>query len=336
MFYAGEVPWHGLGVGVAEAQTSSEAMKLAGLGGWEIGLSRFASEQVIVQALKEAAAGEDSDEVLRGLNWSEDWRAITRTGLDNRILGVASPSYRAIQNERAFDFLDSLVADRVMRYETAGSLMNGRKVWILARLDSDVRVGDDEYIEYILLVMGHDNFTSLRIYTTKVRVVCNNTLLQATRRATAAVRITHAGNIENKFETARAVLNVTTDTQRRMTDWLERLSRKKMTENAVLEVRDQIFGSLDDETPKRRRTAIESWMQVYEAERAREGRTAYTVFQTITGYGDHLLNLRERDDGEERMRSALGGSGNLFKQKGTKILTSVVEVPTFAGLFASE
>ena len=27
MFFAGETPWHGLGVGVGEAQTSAEAIK---------------------------------------------------------------------------------------------------------------------------------------------------------------------------------------------------------------------------------------------------------------------------------------------------------------------
>lgn len=328
MFYAGEAPWHGLGVGVEDAATSAEAIALAGLGGWSISLERFASES----SIQKYTLSQNPEDLI----WAEDWRSMVRTGLDGKILGVATEAYRPIQNERAFDFLDSLVADRVMRYETAGSLMGGRKIWILARLDSDVRVGDDRYIEYLLLVMGHDNFTSLRIYTTKVRVVCNNTLLQATRRAESAVRITHAGNLENKFTTARTVLNVTTETQLRMTEWLNRLARKKVTEDEVIQVRDKIFGSLDDVTQKRRRTAVENWMRVYEAEREREGRTAYTVLQTITGYGDHFLNLRERPDGEQRLRSALDGSGQSFKKKGIQILTSVVNVPAFAGMFASE
>ena len=37
MFYAGQVPWHGVGTGVLEAVTAEEAITLAGLD-WEVAL----------------------------------------------------------------------------------------------------------------------------------------------------------------------------------------------------------------------------------------------------------------------------------------------------------
>jgi phage/plasmid-like protein (TIGR03299 family) len=328
MFYAGQVPWHGLGRGVETAQTSAQAIKLAGLGGWNVHMERFAPESAI------RAWVESRSTDLATMNWAEEWKAIAR-GMDNRTLGVATDAYKPIANERMFDFMDSLVKDRIFHYAAAGSLMGGRKVWILAQMESDMRVGDDVYHRFLLLVAGHDNFTSLKVYGTDVRVICNNTLLQATRQAQAAVRIVHSGDTDRKFDTAREVLRITTDDQRRMQEWLDRLAAKKITEEQVIVVRDACFGSLDDDTATRRRQAIETWMAVYEAEKEREGRTGYCALQTVTGYGDHLVSLRKREDGEEHLRSVLGGTGAQFKKKGIIAVANVTKLPAPQSLVAS-
>ena len=52
---------------------------------------------------------------------------------DRKILGVVSDRYKVVQNTEAFSFTDELLG-RGVRYETAGSLQEGKKVWILARL----------------------------------------------------------------------------------------------------------------------------------------------------------------------------------------------------------
>lgn len=312
MFYAGETPWHGLGMGVQKAQTSEKAIKLAGLDKWNIHLEPFT-----------AASG----------NQSEDWRAIVR-GLDNTVLSVSRPAYQPIQNEQGFAFLDSLVADKVMHYETAGSLMGGRKVWVLAKMDEDMRILDDQYVSYLLCVLGHDTFTSFSVYPTEVRVVCNNTYLQATRGKIAPVKIRHSGDVVNKLEQAKAVLNVTLESQKRFQEWMAKLGKKRMSNNDVEVVRDGIFGPLDDQTPTRRRQAIETFTKIYNAEKERGGQTGYSVLQAITGYGDHMINLRQRPDHEERMLAALNGSTQQFKNKGVAVLQRVTSVPAPAGLFA--
>lgn len=310
MYYAGAVPWHGLGNGVADAQTSAKAIELAGLGNWNVHLETFT-----------AASGSMSD----------DLRAIVRE-TDHKVLGVATHLYKPIQNERMFSFMDSLVADGVMRYETAGSLFGGKKVWVLARLAKDMRIGNDDYHQYLLLVAGHDSFFSLKVYPTEVRVVCNNTLQQAARTP-AAIRVVHAGDTDRKLEAATAALKITTEATRNMQAWLERLAAKKMTENEVELVRERIFGSLDEETPTRRKHAIESFMQIYAAEEEHAGRSGYSVLQAITGYGDHVIRLRNAG-GEEKMRSIFSGAGLKFKQKGIKQLSGVLGFLPPAGIIS--
>ena len=110
MFYTREKPWHGLGVRVEEAPTSADALRLAGLD-WEV-----AQEPIFTEG-GDAIAG---------------YRVNVRDS-DRKVLGVVSDRYKIIQNREAFSFTDTLIGSGV-RYETAGSLQEGKRVWLLARL----------------------------------------------------------------------------------------------------------------------------------------------------------------------------------------------------------
>ena len=50
---------------------------------------------------------------------------------DRKVLGVVTDRYKVVQNEEAFTFTDTLLGEGV-RYETAGSLQEGKRVWLLA------------------------------------------------------------------------------------------------------------------------------------------------------------------------------------------------------------
>ena len=52
---------------------------------------------------------------------------------DNAVLGMVTKRYKIVQNRDAFAFTDELLGGGVC-YETAGSLMGERRVWLLAKL----------------------------------------------------------------------------------------------------------------------------------------------------------------------------------------------------------
>lgn len=110
MFYVRTAPWHGLGVRVNEAVNSAEALEKAGLD-WKVVQEPVYTEQ---------------NEVVAG------WKANIRDK-DRRVLGLVTDRYKVVQNEEAFAFTDQLLGEGV-RYETAGSLQEGRRIWLLARL----------------------------------------------------------------------------------------------------------------------------------------------------------------------------------------------------------
>lgn len=314
MMYAGEkLPWHGLGTQVTEAPTSKEALVAAGLN-WEVKLGNlYGPRKTKVQ----------------------DLRAIYRNDTGG-VLGVASPKYQPFQNVEAFDFLDSLVADGVMTYETAGSLFDGKKVWILARMEEDWKVGDEDFASFILLSTSHDAKDSLRIFTTEVRVVCHNTyqyaIGQNERSGGASIRIVHSPSMQRRLEQARNVLQVSTEATRRMRDLLSKSAEINVKPAIVTAVTDALFGSLDDDTPAQRRKAIETFQAIYTEEASHNEDTAYTLLNAITGYADHARRYQGESEvrATRRFNSVLEtwGASHQFKQRGLKAMTE--QIPAFA------
>lgn len=177
------VPWHGLGTPVQEALTSAEALEAAGLN-WEV-------KQVPVF----------TDTGIRCGNAHANVRS------DNgRYLGMVTDRYKIVQNADAFSFTDGLIG-KDCRYETAGSLRDGRTVWMLAQMPTTKVCGDD-VANYLCFTNSHDGTGAVRVVLTPTRVVCNNTLNLALRTAERKWSTRHCGNIEAKMEEARKTLEL--------------------------------------------------------------------------------------------------------------------------------
>ena len=126
MFYTREEPWHGLGTMVAEAPESREALRLAELD-W-----RVLQEPVYTE----------NNELIAG------YRVNVRDR-DRKVLGVVTDRYKVVQNEEAFAFTDTLLGEGV-RYETAGSLQEGKRVWLLARMPQEFIILGERITPYLL------------------------------------------------------------------------------------------------------------------------------------------------------------------------------------------
>lgn len=318
MFYAKErgVPWHGLGRGVSEAQTSEQAVQLAGLD-WEVAIGPLwgGPRQLPV-----------------------DGHYAVYRATDGKVLGISSEKYKPIQNREMFNFMDSLISDRVMRYETAGAMMGGKRIWLLARLDEDIEIAGDAHVPYLLLVSGHDLNSSLKIFPTLVRVVCYNTLTQAIRQAdntnAPMVRITHSGDTQSKLGKAQDILSITTAQMRKYQQYLGSLVDVTVTNDELEAVKEGMFGPLDDQTPTQRRKLIETFEAIYAAEQAIHDSTAYTLVQAVVGLADHGTRVRSLGRGDERLASVLSGSIAGNKRKYLNIVSEVLTLPAGAALFA--
>ena len=222
MFVGRERPWHGLGTMVEEAPDSREALIAAGLD-WDV-----VQKPVFTQD---------------GVNVPGYFANVRQQ--DGSILGVVTIRYKVVQNRDAFAFTDALLGDGV-RYETAGSLMGGRKTWILAKLPTRYIIQGEQILPYLVFSNTHDGSGAIKIAMTPIRVVCNNTLNLALDTADRSWSIHHTGDIAAKLEDARETLFMAEDYMNELGKGFEDLSRKRLTDAAVDEYIKELLPIADD------------------------------------------------------------------------------------------
>lgn len=200
-----EMPWHRLGKVLDDYPTSiDDALEKSGLG-WRV-------RQGDVFVVERPEWTDDHGVVVPPkLIPADGFRANMRED-DGAVLGIVSSDYKVVQNREAFQFLDALIMSD-LHFETAGSLMNGKKVWVLARLPEFVEVGGDPTATFVFCANSHDGSMAVTSAVTPVRIVCANTLgwalNKAEARADRVYKFRHTGDLQLKYDEARRVMGLT-------------------------------------------------------------------------------------------------------------------------------
>lgn len=237
MFYVRQVPWHGLGTMVQEAQTSADALSLAGLD-WIV-------EPKPVYIESESIFGTAMTEV-------PGFVANTRN-TDGQVFGIVSDVYKIIQNADAFAFTDSLIGGDV-HYETAGSLSNGKKTWLLARLPETEIVGD-KVEQYLVFTNSFDGSSAVRVACTPVRVVCQNTLNLALNSAKRSWSVRHTTNINARLIEARHALQMSEAYTNELKWKAEKLATQHLSNSEIDNLITQLFPIEQDASDMTKRNA---------------------------------------------------------------------------------
>lgn len=225
MMYVREKPWHGLGTQVEEAPTSADALRLAGLD-WDV-----------VQKNIQICGGAKI----------ENYQANVRS-TDGKVLGVVSSRYKIVQNSEAFAFTDSIIGGEV-RYETAGSLNGGKKIWLLAKLPETEIVGDKTE-PYLCFTNTHDGSGAIRVCMTPIRVVCNNTLNLALDGAKRAWSVRHTGDMQSKMHEARVCLEMANAYMDELDRTADRLANTTVTRERLHEILEELFPVGEENTDR--------------------------------------------------------------------------------------
>lgn len=284
MFSVREKPWHGLGTIVMEAPTSEEALKLAGLD-WNV-----VQEPIFT----------DSNEKISG------YKANVRNS-DRKVLGVVSDRYRVVQNVDAFSFTDELLGKGV-RYETAGSLQDGKKIWLLAKLPKEYILGGERISPYLVFSNTHDGSGSVKVAVTPVRVVCNNTLNLALDTAKRSFSMIHTGNIQDKIQEAKDTLFMAEAYMDYLGAEFEQLRRKKVTDKQLREYIELLLPMDDEPTSVQRRNVIrmreDMMKRYYDApDLQKVGKNAYRFINAVSDFATHTKPLRETKNYRENLFS---------------------------------
>ena len=300
MVYTREKPWHGLGTKVEEAPTSADALRLAGLD-WRV-------EQKNIQ--------------LCGGSKVPGYKANVRS-TDGKVLGVVSDRYRIVQNADAFEFTDSIIGGDV-RYETAGSLNGGKKIWLLAKL-SETEIAGDKTEPYLCFSNTHDGSGAVRVCMTPIRVVCNNTLNLALDSAKRAWSVRHTGSLQSKMHEARACLRMANTYMGALAEKADRMANTTITRDQLNRILDELF-PVDEHTTEREKQNIkklrDEYMVCYFAPDLVKFRdTAWGAYNAMSDMITHNAPLRKTENYRENNWGRLM-DGHVMMDKMTALLNA--------------
>ena len=140
--------WHGLGKVIQQDMSPNDALRISNMD-WKVEKTPLST-------------------IINGESTPlKDFIGITR--MDTKETFSIFKAYEIVQNSELFEMAYA-VSNEVL-VESAGSLFNGRKVFICLRGDSFCVNGSDEINKYLLLANSHDGTLALTAQPTSVRVV---------------------------------------------------------------------------------------------------------------------------------------------------------------------
>lgn len=328
----GKEAWHGLGVNVAEALNSADAMRLSGTG-WRVTKRPLSFR-------KSDGSYIESDEVF----------AIVRDDTEAQ-LGTVGSRYVPIQNEASFGLLDHVMEEFGAKYHTAGSIYDGKSVWLQVELPNssfEVTRGD-EVNSFGMFTNPHDGSGKAWAFPTTVRAVCANTFRTASEDRKKGLGIRHTGDIKAKVNEVRRVLGIAVKEIDTFKENADVLLRTKVTPlpyfegllDACLEVTkadmlkgadalaaavaiseaDQIIkkAHYERQIEKRKNLLNEVLSQYDSPANGLNGMrgTGWAAFQAVTASTSHGMlggKFKGKDKESKRFESLLTGDGNEVNQ----------------------
>ena len=210
---------------------------------------------------------------------------------------MVTDRYKVVQNEDAFAFTDDLLGEGVT-YETAGSLQDGRKTWLLAKLPQRYIISGDEIAPYLVFMNAHDGSGSIKVAMTPVRVVCMNTLNLALAKAKRCWSTAHTGDIRAKIEDARDTLLFAETYMGELGKAVERLRQIKLSDRQVMAYIDQLFPLYEDPTPVQKKNLLRMKEDVRiryadAPDLQHVGKNGYRFINAVSDFATHAKPLRE-------------------------------------------
>lgn len=332
-------PW-AIGIDVSDCKTSGEVMEKAGL--------NFIVDKCELMAKmpfgfrKNNIVNELAGDFAKdGYIFRELVGAYATYRMDNSTpLGLVKNKYKVVQNVDAFKFFDDAIGSGMARWDRAGILNGGTKIYLSAKLPIETKVGHDIVDNYLVFSNSHDGTSAVNIMFTPVRVICTNMLNGALKKADAYISIRHTESVKEKLKQGSQILRIACKYARNAEELYNSLTKINMSDKDVMEYIANLYlteGELEkllefDNVNGYKKLILKDYLTLdrtgISPRKANQiasifayycdgigqkhiAGTAWGAYNAITGFYSNVANL----EGEKRVESLLygGGSSNMFK-----------------------
>ena len=309
MAYFGDTPWHEMGVSINDDEQYNWKVfaEKAGLD-WEVELKNIYQKELI----------------SFGINYRkiEDKSCVRRMS-DSKILGIVGNKYKPIQNEELFTFFDPFVESGLARYHTAGSLYEGKGVWVLAQIGEMQDIHNGDMIgQFILMNSSHDGSHSLRVTPTTIRVVCANTnglAISGARNMRTLLNIRHTETAQLRIDQLQSAIGPAIHNFNETIDVFRSMAKSKLWSPGY--VLERLWPTRDIEPGRAltmRKNMHAKIITLYDNGNYDDlGKTKWGFYNAITQHLDH----NHGRNANTRLNSSWFGTNAQFKQKALQVLS---------------
>lgn len=332
MVYAGETPWHGLGVGMGDIDN--------------------ATLDTVLELLPEAGSTISYAPTMASVNGAlvqiPGAYAVIRD-YDSKVLPgvVGNQAIKAgMSPRRALASFDKVFGQGRACVHTAGFLRGGSLFWVAGKLGAPIDVrgsnGQRDSVEkYFLLVTGFCNNYVTNLLLSPIRPVCNNTVTAAVESADdSKVRVKHTQSHEARLTLAEDNFSNIVASYENFARKVQIYATAPIADSEALAIFRQAFGVSPEASEVSTRTQgnIELVQSLYAGGRGNapwQG-TAWGVFNALTEYADHYSIVRgvrdsegtvsdtSEDGASKVLDSVLFGAASAFKAKAMGILDAAI------------
>ena len=316
MAYAGEVPWHGLGTKVSDDIGIDDMLKEAGLD-WKV---------VPVPVFGE----------LNGKKISSDYQMLVRDS-DRKVLTMITDSWNPVQNLEAFEFFRDFVDEGSMEMHTAGSLQDGKWVWVLAKVSDTFELfGGDRVDSYLLFSNPHIYGRAVEVRFTPIRVVCNNTLnLSLGQKTDNKIRLNHRSTFDP--ELVKETLGIASEKMAKYKEMAQFLGTKSYKPQIVAEYFKEVFPGYSKKTDEKPQNLTQAQIDALGLSRNAKGALElvetqpganfapgswWNAYNAVSYMTDHVMGRSQ----ESRLTSAWYGLNKSTKVKALEKAVEYAEV----------
>lgn len=237
-------------------------------------------------------------------------------------LGVVGSRYFPIPNKDLFGFFDEVVKTKEAVYCGGGQFLDGRMVWLQARLPKNTLIARQDVIERdITLITSHDGTFPMMISLCGMRIACLNQLPLIRQAKELTVR--HTANFKSKVSEARRILGLSLNFFEEFETQANQMAKVKLDVkgatryfNEVLEI--DPAKEKKEEVPSQRLAQRDQLVKLFDQGQGQQQsnirHTLWAAYNAVTEFSDHFADVRSaEEDATNRLRHSWIGTGNRLK-----------------------
>lgn len=232
-------------------------------------------------------------------------------GLQNtktaEIINTVKGSYTVSQNDEIVEMvIRGMKNFGELSVANAGSLNDGRKVFIQLAIDGMSRVGADEIKRYITIIDSNDGSTGLSVGIGDLTMSCQNQFFKFYRAGEMKFR--HTATIEEKIKALPQYIENALSESMRMIEVYNTFQSTAVTKKMADDMVKYILGydRNDNEKSTRAVNAMETLYAHIAKETAQKGMNLWGLHSGVTSWTTHEKSAPRRDNG--RIESIMTGT----------------------------